>query len=95
MVSLLVSVGFNIYLSFWGFDSYLQSTEQIYIMESGILHNNLVFRDGENYKFSYDFKNEEYAKLIENYNIDKVAGNGTSLSALTVKVEKSIIICYD
>lgn len=76
-VSLLVSVGFNIYFSIWGFDSYLQSTEQIYIMESGILRNNLSFRDGENYEFSYDFENAEYSQLIENYGIDSVAGNGT------------------
>lgn len=77
IASLLVSVGFNIYLSFWGFDSYLQSTEQIYIMESGILRNNLLFKDGEDYEFSYDFENEEYARLIESYHIDKIAGDGT------------------
>lgn len=76
-VSLLVSVGINIYLAFWGFDSYLQSTDEIYIMEAGILYNNLEFADGEDHAFIYDFTNEEYSKLIEVYGIDEVAGDGT------------------
>lgn len=48
-VGLFVSIGFNIYQAFFGWDSYLQSTEQIYIMESGILRNNLEFHDGAEY----------------------------------------------
>ena len=30
-VCLLASIGVNIFFVFWGFDSYLQDTEQIYI----------------------------------------------------------------
>ncbi|MBE6765563.1 MAG: transglutaminase domain-containing protein [Ruminococcaceae bacterium] len=77
VAALLVSVGYNIYLTFWGMDSYLQSTDEIYIMESGILRNNLEFADGEDYEFVYDFENEEYPKLIEEYKIDKTAGDGS------------------
>lgn len=76
-VLLLVSVGVNIYLAFWGFDSYLQSTDEIYIMEAGILRNNLDFADGEDIDFSYDFDNEDYSVLISTYGIDKIAGSGT------------------
>lgn len=36
--------------------SYLQSTEQIYIMEAGILYNEQAFRDGEDYVKKYDFE---------------------------------------
>lgn len=77
VAALLVSIGYNIYLTFWGMDSYLQSTDEIYIMESGILRNNLEFADGEDYEFVYDFENEEYPKLIEEYKIDKTAGDGS------------------
>lgn len=77
IVLLLVSVGFNIYLGFFGFDSYLQDTEQIYIMEAGILRNNLEFKEGESYETVYDFDNAEYPILIEKYNIDKTAGEGS------------------
>ena len=58
-------------------DSYLQTTEQIYIMEAGILRNNLEFASGENYEIYYDFENEEYPQLIKEYGIDKIAGDGT------------------
>lgn len=73
----LASIGMNIYLTFWGYDSYLQSPEEIYIMESGILYHALEFAEGEDYALSYDFDNEEYPKLIEQYGIDKTAGDGT------------------
>ncbi|MGN0505129.1 MAG: transglutaminase domain-containing protein [Lachnospiraceae bacterium] len=76
-ILLFISVGINIYQAFWGFESYLQDTEQIYIMEAGILRNNLEFESGENYEFSYDFENEEYPVLIEKYDIDEIAGDGT------------------
>lgn len=74
---LLTSVGLNIYLAFWGFDSYLQSTDQIYTMEAGILRNNLELSDGVDLTFSYDFENEEYPVLIEQYKINEIAGEGT------------------
>ncbi len=57
--------------------SYLQNTEQIYIMETGILYNEQVFRDGNDYVLKYDFDNAEYPELLEKYNIEKEAGNGT------------------
>lgn len=76
-VLLAVSVGINIYLCFSGFDSYLQDTSEIYIMEAGILKNNLIFHDGDEYTFTYDFQNEEYPLLIEKYKIDKTAGEGS------------------
>lgn len=74
---LLASIGINIYLTFWGFDSYLQSTDEIYIMEAGILCNNLDFADGEDVEFSYDFENDDYPILISTYGIDDIAGSGT------------------
>lgn len=77
IVSFLISLGFNVYYIFFGFDSYLQSTDQIYIMEAGILRNNLDFAIGENYEIRYDFENEEFPQLIELYGIDKIAGDGT------------------
>lgn len=77
IIVFLVSLGFNIYFVFYGLDSYLQTTEQIYIMEAGILRNNVEFASGENYEIYYDFENEEYPQLIEEYGIDKIAGNGT------------------
>jgi len=77
VVGLCVSIGFNIYQSFWSFDSYLQSTEEIYTMESGILRKNLEFRDGTEYEFRYDFTHENYEKLKSEYNIEATAKDGT------------------
>lgn len=57
--------------------SYLQSTEQIYIMETGILYNEQEFRDGNDYVLQYDFDHAEYPELLEKYDIAKTAGNGT------------------
>lgn len=76
-IALIISVCFNIYYAYWGYDSYLQSIDQIYTMESGILMNNLEFRNGSDIDFIYDFENEEYPLLIEKYSIDKIAGEGT------------------
>lgn len=77
ITALLISVGFHVYFAFFGFDSYLQSTDEIYIMEAGILRNNLEFADGEPYEFSYDFTNEDYVKLRELYRIEETAGEGS------------------
>jgi len=86
---LIVSLGCNIYFAFFKQDndsrsvgyikeeSYLQDTEQIYIMESGILKNTLDFRAGGDLPITYDFDNEEYPELIANYQIDTIAGEGT------------------
>ncbi|MGN0696515.1 MAG: transglutaminase-like domain-containing protein [Oscillospiraceae bacterium] len=57
--------------------SYLQSEEQIYIMETGILHNEQTFREGNDIVLTYDLDNEEYVELSEKYDIEKTAGNGT------------------
>lgn len=57
--------------------SYLQSTEQLYYMEAGILYNELDFRDGEDYVIRYDFDDEEYSELLKKYNIEASAGDGT------------------
>lgn len=61
------------------FSSFLQSIDQIYIMEAGILQNHLEFRDAEPHEFAYDFTNDEYAELKSKYNIESIAGNGTEL----------------
>ncbi|MBR5231424.1 MAG: transglutaminase domain-containing protein [Clostridia bacterium] len=76
---LLGSIGLNVYYTFWGFDSYLQSTDQIYVMEAGILRNHLMMAPGEDFTFAYDFEHEDYPRLIEQYGIDKTAGAGTEL----------------
>lgn len=77
IAALLASIGVNIYLGLFNYDSYLQSTDEIYIMEAGILRNNLEFRDGEDYELTYDFNNELYSDLKSKYGIEKIAGNGT------------------
>lgn len=56
---------------------YLRSSEQVYIMEIGILKNNLKFCTDGDYEFSYDFDHEDYATLIEQYGIDEIAGEGS------------------
>lgn len=40
-------------------NSYLQNTDQIYIMEAGILKNYLEFAKGESHVFTYDLQNPE------------------------------------
>lgn len=77
VAGLLVSIGFNVYQAFWGWDSYLQSTDEIYIMEAGILRNNLVFHDGTDCEITYDFSNESYAQLKSKYKIENTAKDGT------------------
>lgn len=74
---LIASLGLNIYYLFFFDISYLQSTDEIYIMESGILKNNLEFADGEDFVFKYDFTHEDYSQLKEKYDIGQIAGGGT------------------
>lgn len=81
MVSLLLlgSIGCNLYFLFFSNVSYLQSPEEIYIMEAGILRNNLEFADGEDVEITYDFNHENCSDLIADYHIDEIAGTGTEL----------------
>lgn len=74
LLLLVISIIFNIYYVFFSRSSYLQNEDEIYIMESGILKNNLEFALGEDFTLKYDFDNEEYPKLISEYEIDKIAG---------------------
>lgn len=76
-VGLCVSIGFNIYQAFFGWDTYLQSTEEIYIFEAGILKNNLEFHEGTDYELQYAFSHENYDHLKSKYKIEKTAGDGT------------------
>lgn len=77
-ISLVASIGINIYqLNSNSFSTYLQSTDEIYVMESGILNGYLEFADGEDYEISYDFENEDYSILIDKYKIDTIAGTGS------------------
>lgn len=77
VAALLTSIGFNIYQAFFSFDTYLQSTDEIYILEAGILRNNIKFREGTDIEIKYDFENKNYKKLEEKYNISGTAKDGT------------------
>lgn len=77
VIVLISSIGLNIYLGFFSQESYLQSTDEIYIMEAGIIKNHLDFAEGENHVFTYDFQNPEYPELIKKYDIEKCAGEGS------------------
>lgn len=74
---LIASLVLNIYFLFFYDVSYLQSPDEIYIMESGILKNNLEFAEGEDYNLKYDFSGEDYSVLKEKYGIEKIAGSGS------------------
>lgn len=78
-VGLLVSIGFNIYFGICCIkaDSYLQTTEEIYIFEAGILKYNLEFQDGTDYKLLYDFSHENFATLKSKYELENTAKEGT------------------
>ncbi|WP_310604892.1 transglutaminase domain-containing protein [Anaerosporobacter sp.] len=80
VIALIASVGVNVYLLI-GDDtssrSYLENPNQIYIMESGILSNNLDYGVGEDIALQYDFDKEEYAQLINQYKINDIAKTGT------------------
>lgn len=79
---LVLSIGFIIYVAFFGgyslfYMSYQQSPNEIYIMESGILYNQLEFKEGNDYDISYDFDNEEYKELLEKYDLANIAKDGS------------------
>lgn len=79
LVGLCVSIGLNVYFAicYIECDTYLQSTEEIYIMEAGILRNNLEFHDGTNYELQYDFSHANYQTLKSKYQLESTAGNGS------------------
>ena len=76
-VLLAASIALNVWNYFWGFDSYLQGTDEIYRMEAGILRNNMEFMAGENLEIQYDFDHKDYPELIAAYGIDRIAGEGS------------------
>jgi len=81
---LLVSIGLNIYLidyinSIDSNRSYLEYPEEVYIMEAGILKNNFMFENGIDVTLSYDLDNVDYSKLIQQYDLKSIAGQGTEL----------------
>lgn len=63
--------------------TYLQDTDQIEIMEAGILRNLLNFTEGSPHRFTYDFSNPAYLTLTERYPIRHTAGSGTSFEKAT------------
>ena len=77
---LIASIAQNIWYyssPYFRAESYLQSTDEIYTMESGILYNNLELKAEEDIEIKYDFDNAEYSELLEKYNIEKTAGEGS------------------
>ena len=81
-ILLLMSIGYIVYLEFFVehntyYMSYQQDPSEIYIMESGIIYNDLEFREGKEYTIKYDFDNEEYKELLDKYDIKTTAGNGS------------------
>ncbi len=81
IAGVLVSIGLNLYFGFWYIkgESYLQNTEEIYIMEAGILSNNSEFHDGADYEIQYHFSHENYEILKSKYQIENTAKDGTEL----------------
>lgn len=85
-VALLASIGLNVFLAFFsgaaGTDptlAWLQSPEQMLVMETGVLYNNLDFRSGRNIVLHYDLANERYASLRDKYALEETAGDGSEL----------------
>ncbi len=78
-VLLVASLAQNIYSMFWGLDSYLQSTDEIAIMEAGILDTFKHFAEGDEHPFTYDMAHEEYPALRTDYHLEATAGTGSEL----------------
>lgn len=78
-IGLCISAGLNVYfsLAYIKGESYLQTTDEIYIMEAGILRNNLAFYDGVEKELHYDFNHESYETLKSQYQIESTAKDGT------------------
>lgn len=79
ILGLLCSIGLNIYFEvcYMKSESYLQSPDEIYVMEAGILRNNLKFHDGTDYELQYDFSHENYQTLKNKYHVEQTAKSGT------------------
>lgn len=77
-VLLVLSLAANVCFLIWGdfYTSYLQDTDEIYVMESGILSKGRDYADGEDVIFSYDFDVGTRDTLIDQYGIDATAGEG-------------------
>ena len=77
--ALAMSVGYNVYsLCFMERQrSYLQSPEEIYCMECGVIEANSAIRSGGTVDIKYDFNAPEYARLREDYNLEAIAGEGS------------------
>lgn len=78
-ICLCASICINIYQALFTFDSYLQDTNEIYNMESGILYNNMEFTEGDDYELKYDFSHEDYKVLKDKYKLESIAKSGTEL----------------
>lgn len=57
--------------------SYIQTKEEVYNMECGIIFNSKTFRTSENAIITYDFDDPEYQELREKYELINLAGNGS------------------
>lgn len=79
LLLLLGSAGLNGYLLFRDYDCYLQSPDEIYIMESGILKRYETFAEGETVQFTYDFDHASYDQLRTEYDLERLAGEGSEL----------------
>lgn len=81
VVALVGSIAIN-GIIYWiakdgGFLYYLQEKQQIELTLTGILKANETYAVGSDYEFQYDFDRTEYSTLIEQYNIDNIAGEGS------------------
>lgn len=77
---LLASIGCNIYFVFFQKSpiiSYIQSKEEVYNMECGIIKNCEKFRTTENTTIIYKFHEDSYSALREKYEIESIAGDGS------------------
>ena len=78
---LICSLGFNIFMVLGGdsilWKTYLQSPEELKIMELGVISAHAEFREGDDNVFSYDFDHEDYPVLLEQYKVASIAGNGS------------------
>ena len=82
-VAVCLSIAQNVYYAFWGLDSHLQSTDEIYIMEAGILTAHETFRPGVKHVFTYDMEHDDFPLLKETYGLEKQAGEGSEWQKAT------------
>ncbi len=80
MILLAVAVGYIIYIKLTPnklMVSYVQTKEEVYNMECGIIYNSKTFRSAEKTTIKYDMDNPVYQELREKYNLIDLAGNGS------------------